>query len=66
MVLLYSKSGVYRVDIMFLTSAQNIDSGYSLEPPCRGVLTSTHNLCFEEKYEKYQSFYLKIFSFFFR
>ena len=23
----------------------------------------THNLCFEEKYEKYQSFYLKIFSF---
>ena len=24
---------------------------------------STHNLCFEQKYEKYQSFYLKIFSF---
>ena len=27
------------------------------------VLTSTHNLCFEQKYEKYRSFYLKIFSF---
>ena len=23
------------------------------------VLTSTHNLCFEKKYEKYQNFYLK-------
>ena len=49
-------------------SAQNIDCGYSLEPPPRGgsneyhnlcfeqkveaVLTSTHNLCFEQKYEK--------------
>ena len=28
------------------------------------VLTSTHNLCFEQKYEKYQFFYLKMFSFF--
>ena len=25
----------------------------------------THNLCFEQKYEKYSSFYLKIFIFFF-
>ena len=32
-----------------------IDCGYSLE--------STHNLCFEKKYEKYQNFYLKSFSF---
>ena len=24
---------------------------------------STHNLCFEQKYEKYQIFYLKIFIF---
>ena len=23
------------------------------------VLTSTHNVCFEQKYEKYQNFYLK-------
>ena len=27
------------------------------------VLTSTHNQCFEQKYEKYQNFYLKIFIF---
>ena len=25
---------------------------------------STHNLCFEQEYEKYQNFYLKIFIFF--
>ena len=35
---------------------KNIDSGYLLEPP-------RHNLCFEQKYEKYQNFYLKIFIF---
>ena len=61
------------VRTIFLISAQNIDCGYSLEPPRRGgsneypqfmfwaeigkaVLTSTHNLCFEQKYEKYQNF----------
>ena len=27
-------------------SVQNIDCGHSLEPPRRGGLTSTHNLCF--------------------
>ena len=27
-------------------------------------LTSTHNLCFEQKYEKYQNFYLNFFGFF--
>ena len=27
------------------------------------VLTSTHNLCFEQKFEKYQNFYLKTFRF---
>ena len=34
---------------IFHISAQNIDCGYSLEPPHRlteAVLTSTHNLCF--------------------
>ena len=48
---------------IFLISAQNIDYEYSLEPPRWGgsngypqsmfldeaVLTSTHNLCFEQK-----------------
>ena len=28
-----------------------------------GVLTSTHKLCFEQKYEKYQNFYQTIFYF---
>ena len=42
----------------------NIDCGYSLEPPrlAEAVLTSTHNLYFEQKYEKYQNFYMKAFS----
>ena len=61
--------GFTGVNIIFLISAQNIDCGYSLEPrrqnincgyslepPRQAVLTSTHNLCFELKYEKYQSF----------
>ena len=30
---------------------------------CEAVLTNTHNLCFEQKYEKYQNFYLKTFSY---
>ena len=46
----------------FLIFAQNIDCGYSLEPPRQGgsnenrlaeaVLTSTHNLCFGAKIRK--------------
>ena len=31
---------------IFHISVQNIDCGYSLEPPRRGGSTSTHNLCF--------------------
>ena len=65
------KLGFTGVYIIFLISAQNIDCGYSLEPPRWGgsneyhnlsfeqseaVLTSTHNLSFEQKYEKYQFF----------
>ena len=48
------KLGFTEVYIIFHISAQNIDCGYSLEPPRLGeaVLTSTHNLCFEQKYEK--------------
>ena len=45
----------------FFISAQNINCGYSLEPPREAVLTGTHNLCFEQKYEKFQSFYLIFF-----
>ena len=57
-------TGVY---IIFLISAQkhrlwilvrtaSRDCGYSLEPLLEAVLTSTHNLCFEQKFEKYQNF----------
>ena len=62
------KLGFTGVYIIFLLLLKNIDCGYSLEPPrCLGkaVLTSTHNLCFEQKYKKYQNFYLKTFRFFF-
>ena len=45
-------------------SAQNIDCGYSLEPSRQGGSNEYHNLCYEQKHEKYQSFFnLKIFSF---
>ena len=35
---------------IFLIFAQNIDRGYTFEPP--HVLTSTHNLCFRGKLRK--------------
>ena len=57
------KLGFTGVYIIFLFLLKNIDCGYSLEPPRQAVLTSTHNICFEQKYEKYQNFYLKIFIF---
>ena len=46
------KLGFKIVDIIFLISAQKQRLQYSLEPPCQAVLTSTHNLCLEQKYEK--------------
>ena len=49
-------TGVY---IIFRISAQNIDCGYSLEPPRRGGSNEYHNLCFEQKHEKYQIFLSK-------
>ena len=42
---------------------KNIDCGYSLEPSRRGGSNEYNSLCFEQKYEKCQSFYLNIFSF---
>ena len=39
-----------KILIFFLFLLKNIDCGYSLEPPRReAVLTSIHNLCFEQK-----------------
>ena len=46
------KLGFTGVYIIFLISAQNIDCG------------STHNLCFEQKYEKYQKILSENFHFF--
>ena len=50
------KLGFTGVYIIFLISAQNIDCGYSLEPPRRGGSSEYHNLCFEQKYEKFKNF----------
>ena len=55
------KLGFTRIYIIFLISAQNIDCGYSLEPPHRGGSNEYHNLCFEQKYGKYQCFLSEIF-----
>ena len=50
------KLGFTVVYIIFLISAQKHRLWYSLEPPRRGGSNKYHNLCFEQKYEKYQSF----------
>ena len=44
------------IQYFFLFLLKNIDCGYSLEPPRRGGSNDTHNLCFEQKHEKYQNF----------
>ena len=38
---------------LFLFQLKNIGCGYSLERIVEAVLTSTHNLRFEQKYEQY-------------
>ena len=57
------KLGFTAVYIIFLFLLKNIDCGYSLEPPRRGGSNEYHNLCFEQKYEKYQSFLSENFQF---
>ena len=57
------KLGFTGVYIIFLISAQNIDCGYSLEPPRRGGSNEYHNLCFEQKYEKTSEFLSENFQF---
>ena len=42
--------------IIFVISAKNINCGTRENRLAEAVLTSTHNLCFEQKYEKYQNF----------
>ena len=60
-----AKLGCTGVYIIFLILLKNIDCGYSLEPPRQGGSNEyrTHNLCFEQKYEKYQSFLSENFQF---
>ena len=48
---LYSKTEVCRGYLFFLFLLQNIDCGYP-----QSMFVGTHNLCFEQKYEKYQTF----------
>ena len=57
------KLGFTGVYFIFLILLKHTDCGYLLEPPHQGVLMSTHNLCFEQKYEKYQNFLSENFSF---
>ena len=52
------KLGFTGVYIIFLFLLKNIDCGYPLEPP-----RVTHNLCFEQKYEKCQNFLSENFRF---
>ena len=53
------KLGFRGVNIIFLISAQK----HRLWVLVRTASTSTHNLCFEQKYEKYQSFFIWNFQF---
>ena len=57
-----TKTRLYNTDPLKPT-LKNINCGYSLEPLPEAVLTSTHNLCFEQKYKRYQSFLSKNFQF---
>ena len=57
------KLGFTGVYIIFLVLLKNIDCGYSLDRLVEMVLTSTYNLCFEQKYEKYQIFLTESFHF---
>ena len=55
--------GLQGYTLFFLFLLKSIDCGYSLEPPRRAVLTSTHNICFEQKYENYHRFLCENFQF---
>ena len=58
------KLGFTGVYIIFLFLLQNIDCGYSLEPPqyhlTEVVLKCTHTLCFEQNTKHINYFHLKV------
>ena len=49
--------------MIFLILLENRDCEYSVELPCRGDSNEYPNLCFEQKFEKYQSFLSENFQF---
>ena len=56
---LYSETGVYRgINYFFLISAQKHILGYSLDHLAEAVLTSAHNICFEQEYEQILEFFI--------
>ena len=50
------KLGFTGVNIIFRIVLKNTHCGTHWNRLIEAVLTSTHNLCFEQKYEKYQNF----------
>ena len=50
------KLGLQGYTLFFLFLLENIDCGYSLEPPRPGGTNEYHNLCFEQKCEKTSEF----------
>ena len=50
------KLGFTGVYIIFLISAQKHRLWVLVRTACEAVLKSTHNLCFDQKYEKYLNF----------
>ena len=52
------------IHFFLLFLLKNINVGTGLNHLAEAVLTCTHNLCCEQKYEKYQNFLSKTFQFF--
>ena len=61
--LLYSKTGVCRGIPIFLILLQNIDCGYSLEPPRRGGSNVYPQFMFGAKIRKISNFFSRNFQF---
>ena len=59
-----AKLGFTEVYIIFRISAKKHIVDTRKNRLAEAVLTSTHNLCFEQKYEKYKSFLSENFQFF--
>ena len=57
------KLGLQGYTLFFRISAQKHRLWVLVRSACEAVLTSVHNLLIEKKYEIYQIFYLKTFSF---